>query len=109
MDVAWSALPQAAREKLLNAKSRGDEGILPFLGDLEEKRYKQYIRIFLRQYQAARECHGCHGTKLQPEALQVRVGGRNIAEIADLPIDRLSEWLATLPLTGFETAVAEHI
>jgi excinuclease ABC subunit A len=109
MDVAWSALPESAREKLLNAKSRGYKGILPFLVDLEEKRYKQYIRVFLRQYQAARECHGCHGTKLQPEALQVRVGGRNIAEIADLPIDRLSEWLATLHLTEFEAAVAEHI
>jgi excinuclease ABC subunit A len=57
----------------------------------------------------AQECHACHGTKLQPEALQIRIAGRTIAEIAELPIDRLSEWLTTLQLSEFETHVAEHI
>ncbi len=109
LDIAWSDLPGPARDKLLNAKTRGFKGILPFLRELEEKRYKQYIRVFLRQYQTARTCHACNGTKLQPEALQVRVGGRNIAEIADLPVDRLSEWLSALRLTDFEAAVAKHI
>ena len=109
MDVPWNELPEPAREKLLNARSRGFKGIMPFLVELEEKRYKQYIRVFLRQYQAARECHACHGTKLQPEALQVKVAGMTIAEVADFPVDRLSEWLANLRLTEYETAVAEHI
>ena len=109
MDTPWSRLPHAAREKLLNARSRGFKGILPFLVELEEKRYKQYIRVFLRQYQAARECHACHGTKLQPEALQVRVAGLTIADVADFPVDRLSEWLSSLRLSEYETAIAEHI
>ena len=109
MDRPWAALPITVRGQLLNAKSRGFKGILPFLVDLEEKRYKQYIRVFLRQYQTARECHACDGTKLQPEALQVRVSGRNIAEIADLPVDRLSEWLTALRLSEFDAAVAQHI
>jgi excinuclease ABC subunit A len=109
MDTPWSDLPASARDKLLNTRSRGFKGILPFLEDLEEKRYKQYIRVFLRQYQAARECHACHGAKLQPEALQVRVGGKNIAEVADFPVDTLSEWLNALRLTEFESAIAEHI
>src|SRR4029453_19205498 len=76
---------------------------------LEEKRYKQYIRVFLRQYQSARECPTCHGTKLKPEALQVRIDGRAIAEVAELPVDRLIEWLNALRLTEFETQVAAHI
>jgi excinuclease ABC subunit A len=80
-----------------------------FLRVLVEKRYKQYIRVFLRQYQLAQECRACHGTKLQPAALQVRIAGRNIAEVAELPVDRLSEWLAALALTEFEAKVAEHI
>ena len=109
MDTPWASLPAAARETLLNARTRGFRGVLPFLRELEEKRYKQYIRVFLRQYQLAQECHACHGTKLQPEALQVRIAGRTIAEIAELPVDRLSEWLSTLQLTEFETRVAEHI
>ena len=89
MDTPWEKLSAAARKKLLHAKARGYKGIFPFLVDLEEKKYKQYIRVFLRQYQTAQECPDCHGTKLQPEALQVRVAGRTIAEVSELPVDRL--------------------
>jgi excinuclease ABC subunit A len=109
MDTPWRELPAAARQKLLSAKVRGYKGILPFLVDLEEKRYKQYIRVFLRQYQTARECSECHGTKLQPDALRVRVGGRTIAEISALPVDQLFAWLQGLALSPFEQQVAGHI
>ncbi len=109
MDTPWEKLSATARHKLLNAKARGYKGIFPFLVDLEAKKYKQYIRVFLRQYQTAQECPDCHGTKLQPEALQVRVAGRTIAEICELPVDRLHEWLETLTLSDFERQVAAHI
>ena len=55
---------------LLNARTRGYKGIFPFLHDLEEKRYKQYIRIFLRQYQTAQECPDCHGIEAQAGSAQ---------------------------------------
>jgi excinuclease ABC subunit A len=109
MNVPWRQLAAPLRELLLHSKARGYKGIFPFLRDLEEKRYKQYIRVFLRQYQSARECPACHGAKLQPEALYVRVAGRTIAEVADLSVDRLSEWLDTLQLSAFEQQVAETI
>jgi excinuclease ABC subunit A len=109
MDKPWEFLTAAQRELLLNARTRGYKGILPFLRDLEEKRYKQYIRVFLRQYQTAQECPRCHGTKLQPEALNVRLGGLNIAQVAELPVDQLSVWLAELKLSEFESKVAEMI
>jgi excinuclease ABC subunit A len=109
MDTAWQKLPASARQKLLNAKAKGYKGILPFLVDLEEKKYKQYIRVFLRQYQTAQECPDCHGSKLQAEALQVRVAGRNIAEVSELPVDRLLEWLRSLELSDFERQIASHI
>jgi excinuclease ABC subunit A len=108
-DVPWSALNSAQRERLLRASGRGYIGILPFLKRLESKRYKQYIRVFLRQYQAARVCPACHGTKLCPEALQVRVGGRTIAEISEMPVDRLGSWLDGLSLSEFDRQIAEHI
>ena len=109
LDTAWSALPAKQRERLLNANVRGFKGILPFLRDLEEKRYKQYIRVFLRQYQTAQECPTCHGTKLQPAALQVRIAGRNIAEVSDLPVSALLAWMDELVLTPSETLIAAHI
>ncbi|HXN76812.1 MAG TPA: excinuclease ABC subunit UvrA, partial [Gemmatimonadaceae bacterium] len=109
MDKPWEQLTSAQRHLLLRSRTRGYKGIFPFLHDLEEKRYKQYIRVFLRQYQTAQECPRCHGTKLQPEALNVRVGGLNIAQVADLPVDQLSIWLNELQLSGFERSVAEMI
>ena len=112
LDQPWRSLADADREKLLHARGRGAggyKGIFPFLRDLEEKRYKQYIRVFLRQYQSAQLCPTCGGTKLKPDALQVRVGGRNIAEVADLPVDQLNAWLDALELSPFEQRVAEHV
>ena len=109
MDVPFRELGVAHRHKLLHASVRGYKGIFPFLRDLEEKRYKQYIRVFLRQYQTAQECPACRGTKLQPEALQVKIAGRSIAEISDLPIRVLTTWLDELALAPFEREVAAHI
>src|SRR3954471_22749103 len=109
MDKAWDQLTAAHRQLLLQSRTRGYKGIFPFLRDLEDKRYKQYIRVFLRQYQTAQECPRCHGTKLQPEALNVRVGGLNIAQSAELPVDELALWLNQLQLSEFEQHVAEMI
>ena len=109
VDEPWSELPAAAREKLLRSTGRGFVGILPFLAALEEKRYKQYIRVFLRQYQTANECRTCHGTKLKPESLNVRVGGRDIASVSALPVEELLPWLGGVALSEFEHGVAAHV
>src|SRR6476660_6491118 len=109
MDVSFQQLSSAQRHKLLHASVRGYKGIFPFLRDLEEKRYKQYIRVFLRQYQTAQECPTCHGTKLQQDSLQVKIADRNIAEVSELPISALTQWLDELQLTPFEAQIAAHI
>ena len=109
IDEPWRALRPDQREELLHGKARGYKGIFPFLKDLEEKRYKQYIRVFLRQYQSARECPSCHGAKLQPEALRVRLAGRSIAEVSEMPVERLLPWLETVELTPYEREVAENV
>ncbi len=109
MDVPWSDLTGAQRHLLLNAKTRGYKGIFPFLVDLEEKKYKQYIRIFLRQYQTAQECPDCHGTRLKPEALNVRVADKTIPDVSSLSVGRLFEWIDNLELSPFEHSVAETI
>jgi excinuclease ABC subunit A len=109
LDEPWSQLPAKQRDALLHARTRGYKGIFPFLEDLEEKRYKQYIRVFLRQYQSAMECPGCRGAKLQPAAMNVRIGGLTIADVSILPVDRLTEWLDALPLSEYEESVASTI
>jgi excinuclease ABC subunit A len=109
LTAPWAKLAAAQHERLLNAKTKGYKGIFPFLVDLEAKRYKQYIRVFLRQYQTAQTCRGCGGARLKPEALHVRVGGRSIADVAALSVRDLRAWCDSLTLEPFERAIADHI
>ncbi len=108
-DAPWKTLPAKAREQLLRAKSRAYTGIFPFLEALEEKRYKQYIRIFLRKYQSARTCRDCGGSKLQPDAMAVRIQDRTIADVTQMPVRDLHSWLDTLSLSPSETQIAEAV
>jgi excinuclease ABC subunit A len=72
---------------------RGFRGAIPFLRSRERRRYRQYIRVYLRQYQSPRTCPDCAGHKLRPEALYIRVGGLDIGAAAELPITELREWV----------------
>jgi excinuclease ABC subunit A len=114
MDAAWNELPDEFRRTVLHGGGRF-EGVLPFLESLEEKRYKQYIRVFLRQYQSALPCPTCAGAKLRPESLRVRIAGWSIADASNIPVDRLRRWAmaladpATTALSTGETRIAELI
>jgi len=109
LDTPWENLTDKARHFLLNSASGRFLGMLPFLQRLEAKRYKQYIRVFLRQYQLAKVCPACGGARLKPEALAVRVGGRRIADVAALSAGALRDWIGALELTPFQRAVAVHM
>jgi len=109
VDAPWRDLPETERQFLLHGRGGRYLGVFPFLERLEAKRYKQYIRVFLRQYQLAKTCPACGGARLQPEALAVRVGDRTIAAAAALTAAELHGWLAGLELGAFERAVAVHI
>ncbi len=109
LDAPWRDLAKEDRRFLLHATAGRYIGIFPFLERLEEKRYKQYIRVFLRQYQLAKTCPACHGARLKPEALAVRVAGKTIAEGTALTAADLAVWLGALELPPFKQQVAAHI
>src|SRR5437899_2689039 len=109
LDAPWQDIPARERRFLLHNKVGRYLGIFPFLERLEEKRYKQYIRVFLRQYQLAKTCPGCGGARLKPEALAVRVAGKTIAQVAALTAADLTELLEHLELPTFQQTVANHV
>src|SRR6184192_1224294 len=109
LDAPWKDLTDKARHFLLHGASGRFLGMLPFLERLEAKRYKQYIRVFLRQYQLAKTCPACGGARLKSEALAVRVDGKSIAEVAALTAGGVRDWVAGLELPPFARAVAVHI
>ena len=108
LDMPWGELTTEFREAVLHG-TEGFEGIIPFLRSREKKRYKQYIRVFLRQYQTAQTCVDCQGARLRPEALFVRVGELRIHEAAELIIRDLEQWILALELEGMAKEIAATI
>ena len=106
---AWSRLKASHRRELLYGRKGRYVGIFPFLKGLEEKRYKQYIRVFLRQYQLAKTCEQCGGSRLNPDALAIRIGDRTIGSVAAGSLDEIHRWLLGLSLTPSEQLVAQLI
>ena len=109
IDVPWSKLKKTVQRELLHGKVGRFTGIFPFLKGLEEKRYKQYIRVFLRQYQLAKTCPACGGARLNQDALAVQVAGETIATVASWPVEQLASWVEGLRLGAFQQQIAQLI
>ena len=105
-------------EKLELKYDRGNGyGVLnqPFEGIINnlERRYretqspasKQSIEDYMSEY----PCPACHGRRLKPESLAVTVGGMNISEFCDLPIEKAAGFIQNLDLTEQKAKIAERI
>ncbi len=84
-------------------------GINSFFEELEKKRYKLHVRVFLSRYRRASLCPACSGARLRPEALMYRIGGLPIDAVTRMPIEQLARWFDDLWLTEFERSTAEEI
>jgi excinuclease ABC subunit A len=85
---------------------RADEerwpGIRGFFKWLERRRYKTHVRILLARYRKFVPCAACGGSKLRPDALNIKISGRNIAELCRLPIATLAQWIDQIAMDGDE-------
>ncbi|MCI0548604.1 MAG: excinuclease ABC subunit UvrA [Candidatus Rokubacteria bacterium] len=91
---------------------RGDDGfpgIQGFFEEVESYRYKLHVRVFLSRYRSQSPCPRCAGTRLQPEALSVRVGGATIAELSALTVEALDAFLDALRLSPAEATIARDV
>ena len=59
----------------------------------------------LSRFSGRTVCHDCHGSRLRKEALYVKVGGKNIAELLEMNVDELLEYFAGLKLTEYEHGI----
>lgn len=80
-----------------------------FFKMLEENQYKIQYRVMLARYRGKTVCPACHGSRLKKEALYVKVGGKNIAEIVSMPINDVVEFFRTLKLDEHDAAVAARL
>ncbi len=73
------------------------EGIIANLERRHKETESELVRVEIERYMVSRPCPDCKGRRLKPEILAVRVDGRNIAEVASMPIGELVPWINALP------------
>lgn len=87
----------------------GYPGLNQFFKYLESKSYKIQYRVMLSRYRGKTKCPVCEGKRLRKEATYVKVDGRSITELVDLPIDRLSEFFNDIQLSDHDQKIAERL
>jgi excinuclease ABC subunit A len=127
MDVPWRALPERATQAILRGRdhevhvryrnrwgrerqySTGFEGVITFLerrhAETESEWSKDKYEAFMREV----PCPVCRGARLKPEVLAVKIGGRSIAEVCDLPLADVRTFLAGVELGERERAIAAQV
>ncbi|HEY0329550.1 MAG TPA: excinuclease ABC subunit UvrA, partial [Rhodopseudomonas sp.] len=115
LDTKWKDLPKKVQNALLHGsgddeiKFSYEDGVRsydtkkPFEGVVTniERRFREteseWAREELGKYFSDVPCAGCHGFRLKPEALCVKIGGKHIGEVSELSVRRAGEWFETVP------------
>jgi excinuclease ABC subunit A len=84
-------------------------GINDFSKEVEQNLYKVQYRVLLSRYRGRTLCPECEGYRLRKEALYVKVGGRHIGELCEMPVCDLQVWFDQLKLSKFDEQVAKRI
>jgi excinuclease ABC subunit A len=76
---------------------------------LEEKKYKLHVRVFVRRYQSAFICEVCHGSRLKPAALHVKVRTKNIFDLCQMSLGDLEKWFLDIKWTAAEQTIVKEV
>src|SRR3712207_3127559 len=127
MDDPWERLPAKVQKAVLHGSPdqvhvryrnrygrersyyAAFEGVLPFIERRHEDTDSEFMRDKYEGYMRDVPCPVCHGTRLKPEILAVKLNGRSIAEVTGLSIGEASEWLGALELGERERAIADRV
>ncbi|WP_066463272.1 excinuclease ABC subunit UvrA [Sanguibacter suarezii] len=127
MDTPWRALPERARHAVLFGEdhevqvkyrnrwgrerqySTGFEGVMTFLERRHSETESEWSKEKYEAYMREVPCPVCQGTRLKPEVLAVRVGGKSIAEVCELPLRECRDFLNDLQLGARERAIAVQV
>ncbi len=84
-------------------------GINAFFREVEQNLYKVQYRVLLSRYRGRTLCSECEGYRLRKEALYVKIAGKHIGELCEMPVKYLTEWFDNLELSDFDQQVAKRI
>ena len=114
LSTPFEKFPDKIQSLLLNGEAQrgGKTGFLGILGYLKqnlESSTSDTYREYLLDFMSATECPVCHGKRLRPESLAVKVNGMSIADFTSLPIARALDAARKIKLTGRELTIAGRI
>jgi excinuclease ABC subunit A len=117
--VPFGELPQRARQFLLYGHSQNGErgaaarsrfeGIIPLLRTWYEESTSDTYREWYMDFMSPVTCASCHGRRLKPESLAVKVNGTSIAEFTEMPVSRALESVGSIGLNPREEKIAGRI
>ncbi|MEP7256813.1 MAG: excinuclease ABC subunit UvrA [Flavitalea sp.] len=99
----------AAQYRLLWQGNAEVNGIDDFFKEVEQNLYKVQYRVLLSRYRGRTLCPECKGYRLRKESLYVKVGGRHIGELCEMPVKYLVDWFENLELKPHEKEIAKRI
>ncbi|MFC2766719.1 MAG: excinuclease ABC subunit UvrA, partial [Prevotella sp.] len=103
-DMLWHGLPS---EKQLDLRER--ICVDSFFQMVKENQYKIQYRVMMSRYRGKTICPDCHGTRLKKEAGWVKINGRSISDLVQMPIVNLKDWFGHLQLEGQEADVSKRL
>lgn len=127
METPWKDLPEEVRRAVLygldhevhvryrnrwgreRAYATGFEGALSFIERKMQESDSSWVKDKMSGYLREVPCPACHGARLRPEVLAVRVGGKNIAEVSEMSIGDARDFMKSLDLSGRDAQIARPI
>ncbi|MEX5216697.1 MAG: excinuclease ABC subunit UvrA [Nitrospira sp.] len=104
----FNELPPAIQEVIWEGDATL-EGVRQYFEYLETKRYKLHVRVLLSRYRSPVTCPVCHGSRLKPDALMIKLCGQDIHQISELTIQEAVSWYNELTLRHADREIAKDI
>lgn len=103
-DWLWHGMPSELQREKYDRVS-----IDAFFQMVKENQYKIQYRVMLSRYRGKTTCTACHGTRLKKETGYVKICGKNISELVEMPISELIEWFDNITLTDHEQQIGKRL
>lgn len=103
-DQLWHGLPSDSHKSIQEKPC-----IDSFFQMVKDNQYKIQYRVMLSRYRGKTVCPKCHGTRLKPEANYVKIAGRSITDLVQMPVTYLVEWFNNLNLDSHDAEVGKRL
>jgi len=108
LDVPWHELGAEQQRQIVEGEERFP-GVRGFFQHLERKKYKLHVRVFLSRYRGYSLCSTCGGTRLRPEARQVKIGGKDICQVCSMTVEEAAQFFDRIELGPAQAKIAERL